>query len=97
MTQNEADLLAALSDLNVHLRISLKRIHTELGDVIAGIHTAPGPERDRDYRMRHLGSLAAQLMELVRNEQVVSSLPVDLGPGCEVLERVDRPRSQPPH
>jgi hypothetical protein len=96
MTQNEADLLAALSDLNVHLRISLKRIHAELGVVIAGISASPAPEPDRDYRLRHLESLAAQLNELVCNDRVTRSLPIDLGPDCEVLERVNVSRHQPP-
>jgi hypothetical protein len=88
MNQLEADLLVALSDLNVHLRLSLERIHAELGEITIGISTGPAPETDRAYRLKHLESLAAQLTELVRNEQVIRSLPIDLGPTCEVLERV---------
>lgn len=96
MNQKEADLLVALSDLNVHLRLSLERIHNELGEVLAGINAGPGAERDRDYRLRHLESLALQLTELVRNDHVIRSLPIQLGPDCEVLERVNMARHQPP-
>lgn len=93
MKQREADLLVALSDLNVHFRLSLERIHTELGELLAGINTGPSPEADRAYRLAHLESLATQLTELVRNDQVIRSLPIGLGPNCEVLEHVDEGQS----
>lgn len=99
MNQRETDLLVAMSDLNVHLRLSLERIHAELGELLAGINTGPAPEADRAYRLAHLESLASQLTELVRTDQVIRSLPIDLGPDCEVLEHVDkgqRASHQPP-
>jgi|GEM_PF-6239428 len=89
MNQHEADLIAAMADLSCHLRLSLERIHSEFGEITSGIRVGPSPEHDRDYRLRHLESIAAQIQELVRNEQVVRSLPIDLGPFCEVLERVE--------